>query len=276
MKKVFICLLCLGISVPAFAGLMKITSQKVNIRSSANTSAPVLKTLKTGAVIETIDGSEIIDGKNVWIKVKLGDKDGYMRISAEGAPLADFIGDNKTINEPPSILLADKIINDVMKLADKTKNKTSKKSDNKIPDALANIVFVEGEGLHRVEIALKDLNRITCPGKIGDPIYSKDKQIEIVRGGEKDLFVKISPVQTTYNGETKIVFNDFPREVFVECAGNVYNLSLIPKEITSQTMAIKTPIEDIFKAKSFEQGYFDFYSIISYNRFTLQRANDKS
>lgn len=123
------------------------------------------------------------------------------------------------------------------------------------PTSVSNMVFVEGEGLHSVKIALKDLNRITCASKIGDPIYSKDKQIEIVRGGEKDLFVKISPIQTTYNGKTETTFNTFPREVFIECSGRVYNLVLLPEdELPTQTIAFRSAINDVKQAKEFERA----------------------
>lgn len=263
MKKILIFIICLGFSVPAFAAKLEITSKKINMRNAPNVSAPVVKTFTKGAVVETVDASEVKNNNDTWVKVISDNQTGYIRITASGKPLAEYSNDNETVKDVPSILLADKIIEEVMKLSDKPEKKTSKKTvEAKLPDTESNLVFVEGEGLHRVEISLKNLNRITCPGKIGDPIYSKDKQIEIVRGGEKDLFVKISPVQTTYNGETKVVFNDFPREVFVECSGNVYNLSLIPQDITSRTVVIKTPIEDIFKAKNFEQAS-DYEELIS-------------
>lgn len=253
MKKILLFILAAAFLYVdnTFAATLQVIGNKLNVRLEPDTGAPALETLKKGDIISVIEGTEVAKEDDVWVKIKRGNVAGYIRKTGNGVTLAKPYEGSSNLGAKPSILLADKIIKDVMKSGDKG---AAKRTDKERPDIEANIVFVEGEGLHRVEIALKDLNRITCPGKIGDPIYSKDKQIEIVRGGDKDLFVKISPVKTTYGSDTKVEFNDFPREIFVECSGNIYNISLIPKDIPTQTVAIKTPAEDLFKAGSYERA----------------------
>lgn len=139
---------------------------------------------------------------------------------------------------------------------DMAKNiKTKDKVLSKSLGAEQNLVLVEGEGLHRVNISLKDLNRITCNGNISDPIYSKDKEIEIVRGGDNDLFIKISPLQLTTGNKTEIKFNTYPRELYVECNKMMYNISLLPQEdLKSQTIVLKNSFADKSKAISFEKA----------------------
>lgn len=252
--------------------LYEVTSSRLNMREGLSIEAPAIRTLPKSHIVEIDKNSiQIVDNEE-WIQVTDGDGvQGWVRFKYlkkyEKDKIVGDTGkrvitglDEKTVDKiidklmPP--LPKDEIIDREEKFQVAKKNTSKKPIKNADPiNTEQNMVFIEGEGLHRVKIALKDLNRITCSSKIGDPIYSKDKQIEIVRGGDKDLFVKISPIQKTYGGVTETIYSTFPREVYVECGAIVYNLSLIPVEdIPSQTIVFKSPINDIKKAMNFEKS----------------------
>lgn len=112
-----------------------------------------------------------------------------------------------------------------------------------------NIQVIEGEGIHYVNISLRDMNRISCPLEVGDPIYSKEKELEIGKYG-KELFIKVSPRQATYpDGKKDITYSNMPRDLFVDCGGRIFSFVLIPKDIPSQTVTLHLPLVEIEAAK---------------------------
>ncbi len=224
----------------AFAEKMVVTSKKLSIRQITDTDGYLLRVLPTGYMIDTLDGTEVMAGGDEWVKVRDNDGlEGYVRKMYLSA-----------VDSKNNITQA--LINKIEAVGSSKKTQDKVLKQNNIE---SNIIMVSGEGLHRVEISLKDLNRITCSGSMSDPVYSKDKEVEIVRGGKKDLFVKISPVKITQGGMTEVRYNTFPRELYVECDNIVYNLSLLPKEDKpSQTIVFKTPYADSKKAMSYEQS----------------------
>ena len=242
MKKILLILIITLTAASAMASDVIVTGKKLNMRVMPDINSEAVRTFKTGYVLKTIDDTETVINGERWIKAYDSDgAAGYVRMEyIENIDTREqFIKDMKAIS--------DKLFKDNNLSQDKVlTNKNNIES---------NIVMVSGEGLHRVEISLKDLNRITCNGNISDPIYSKDKEIEISRGGKKDLFVKISPVKITTGGMTEVRYNDFPREMYVECNGMVYNLSLLPKEDKpSQTIVFKSPLADTKKAMNYEKS----------------------
>ena len=105
---------------------------------------------------------------------------------------------------------------------------------------------------HYVKISLRDVNRIYCEsGDVGSVAYSKEKRIELVKEG-RNLFVKILPIKK----EQKLVYEDVPRELFVECGGEVFSIVLIPREVPSETIVLRVKKPDLEKAVRFEQGEF--------------------
>lgn len=117
-----------------------------------------------------------------------------------------------------------------------------------------NYQVVEGEEYHYVVVSLKDISRIVCDKEISGVTYSKDKEIEIKKEG-RNLYVKILPKKITMpSGKEKIKISDFPREIFVECGGQVFSLILIPKEVPSRTIVLKVPQVDDKKAREFLRG----------------------
>lgn len=264
-KKMFTAIMCgmaLFAGSNAYAAEAEVTGKKLNMRVLPDINSQAVRTLSHGYVFNLIDGSEkVVNGEKWAIGIDSDGMKGFVRTAyvkiLNNKVDNDALSDNKNVSS------------DFLKQFNELKQKFAPKTNTK-DDVLArsldveqNLVFVEGEGLHRVNISLKDLNRITCNGKISDPVYSKDKEIEIVRGGDKDLFVKISPLQVTQNGKTELKFNTYPREVFVECNKMVYSLSLIPQSnLVSQTVVLKNSYADKSESIAFERAS-DYENLIS-------------
>ena len=108
---------------------------------------------------------------------------------------------------------------------------------------------------HYVKISLTDVNRIYCDsGEIGSVAYSKEKRIELVKEG-RNLFIKILPIKK----DQELIYEDIPREVFVECGGEVFSLIFIPRKIPSETVVLRADRPDVERAVRFEQGRFTEY-----------------
>lgn len=113
-----------------------------------------------------------------------------------------------------------------------------------------NITVVKNtDGYVFVDISLKDISRIQCAEEIKSTVYSKEKSIEIKTSG-RSAFVKILPKKD--NIKQTLIYEDIPREVFIECGGEVYSLVLVPKDIPSQTIVLYSSLPDVKKARAFE------------------------
>jgi conjugal transfer pilus assembly protein TraK len=130
---------------------------------------------------------------------------------------------------------------------------------------LASVVFAKEEvppkGLQVVEfshgwnvvyISMGDVNRIVCEkGDVSTVVYSQEKEMQVKTEG-RNVFVKLIPKE---EGNSKKVISDFPRELYVECAGEVFQLLLYPKSIPAATIYLKLPYKkDTTKAKAFEKA----------------------
>ena len=105
---------------------------------------------------------------------------------------------------------------------------------------------------HYVKVSLRDVNRIYCEnGNVGSVAYSKEKRIELVKEG-RNLFLKILPIKK----EQKLIYEDVPRELFVECGGEVFSIIVVPREVPSETIVLRVKKPDLEKAVRFEQGEF--------------------
>jgi len=110
---------------------------------------------------------------------------------------------------------------------------------------------------HYLTVSLKDVNRIYCDGgRVGSVVYSKEKRIEVNVRGE-NVFVKILPLK---KGK-ELIYEDVPRDLYVECGGEVYSLVLVPREVPARTIVLKGRIRKIREAVKFEQG--EYLSVIS-------------
>ena len=107
-------------------------------------------------------------------------------------------------------------------------------------------------GWNVVYISLGDVNRIVCEkGDVSSVVFSQEKDMQVKTEG-RNVFVKLVPKDSP-DGKKEI--SDFPRELYVECAGDVFQLILYPKSIPATTVYLKSPYKrDTVKAKEFELG----------------------
>jgi conjugal transfer pilus assembly protein TraK len=107
-------------------------------------------------------------------------------------------------------------------------------------------------GWNVVYISSGDVNRIVCEkGDASTVVYSQEKEMQVKTEG-RNVFVKLVPKE---EGNGKKVISDFPRELYVECAGEVFQLLLYPKSIPAATIYLKLPYQkDTTKAKAFEKA----------------------
>jgi conjugal transfer pilus assembly protein TraK len=82
-------------------------------------------------------------------------------------------------------------------------------------------------------------------------VYSQEKEMQVKTEG-RNVFVKLVPKE---EGNGKKVIADYPRELYVECAGEVFQLLLYPKSIPAATIYLKLPYKkDTTKAQVFEKA----------------------
>jgi len=107
-------------------------------------------------------------------------------------------------------------------------------------------------GWNVVYVSMGDVNRIVCEkGDVSTVVYSQEKEMQVKTEG-RNVFVKLVPKE---EGDGKKVISDYPRELYVECAGEVFQLLLYPKSIPATTIYLKLPYKkDTTKAKAFEKA----------------------
>ncbi len=107
-------------------------------------------------------------------------------------------------------------------------------------------------GWNVVQISMGDVNRIVCEkGEVATVVYSQEKEMQVKTEG-RNVFVKLVPKE---EGRGKKVISDYPRELYVECAGEVFQLLLYPKSIPATTIHLKLPYKkDTTKARDFERA----------------------
>jgi hypothetical protein len=107
-------------------------------------------------------------------------------------------------------------------------------------------------GWNVVYISMGDVNRIVCEkGDVPTVVYSQEKEMQVKTEG-RNVFVKLVPKE---EGSGKKAISDFPRELYVECAGEVFQLILYPKSIPAATIHLKLPYKkDTTKAQAFEKA----------------------
>jgi hypothetical protein len=124
----------------------------------------------------------------------------------------------------------------------------------------------DNNGYKYINISKSDTSRIECKsGEIGEIIYSKDKEITVEKSITKpnNAFIKLKQVVGTSNGVViSKTINTFNREIYLECGKKLYSFILVPKDITAQTIIIKSnnhnkqhiTMQDVKKAQKFEKA----------------------
>jgi uncharacterized protein YrzB (UPF0473 family) len=107
-------------------------------------------------------------------------------------------------------------------------------------------------GWNMAYVSMGDVNRIVCEkGEIAIVVYSQEKEMQVKTEGQ-NVFVKLVPKE---EDDGKRVISDYPRELYVECGGEVFQLLLYPKSIPATTIYLKLPYKkDTTKARTFERA----------------------
>jgi conjugal transfer pilus assembly protein TraK len=105
-----------------------------------------------------------------------------------------------------------------------------------------------------VKISRTDISRIVCTGSITRVVYSKEKGMDILTQG-REAFVKNSTMEVTKaGGSTMLKYDKTPKELYVLCAGKTFSLLLVPDDIPSTTIYLKTLMADSDSAASYERA----------------------
>ena len=106
-------------------------------------------------------------------------------------------------------------------------------------------------GWQSVRISQTDVNRIVCEkGDVKMVVYSQEKEVQVKYDG-RNVFVKLVPKIKDGN----VVIETYPRELYIDCAGDVFQLILVPQKIPAQTIYLRSPYrQDLRKAKDFEKA----------------------
>jgi len=100
------------------------------------------------------------------------------------------------------------------------------------------LVVVFPEHTTKVNLSSTDVNRFVCPGPIKDVMFSQDKGIKVKVAGE-NAFVKF---QALKRGQ-EILYSKTPSEFYVVCAGDVYSMIGMPRQIPAQTVRLSSGIK---------------------------------
>jgi conjugal transfer pilus assembly protein TraK len=114
---------------------------------------------------------------------------------------------------------------------------------------------VYDEGLQPVEISLKDITRIVCPGDITKVVYSKEKGAEVKYEG-KEAFFKNLPSESVdpANGRSRLLYDNRPKELYIVCADRTFSLLMVPQDIPTVSVYLKTTHVEKEPAKEFERA----------------------
>ena len=97
-----------------------------------------------------------------------------------------------------------------------------------------------------IELSNRDINRIVCPGRINDLIFSEEKGLT-GHFADNNAFIKFKIEQL---GDERSYAED-PSEIFVVCDNTVYTLIATPKEIASVTLRLSASLQKTLNANIF-------------------------
>ncbi|GEM_PF-2973523 len=122
---------------------------------------------------------------------------------------------------------------------------------------LNNVVIINTPSA-AVKVSLENLNRIVCPSTIDNFVYSKEKLIKVEKVGN-NLYIRFLPVKE-WNptlGKSELVYKTYPRDLMVNCGGQVFTLLLVPeKGLPPQEIYLQLPYKGNKKvAQKFETTY---------------------
>jgi len=105
------------------------------------------------------------------------------------------------------------------------------------------------EVLTPVDVSNRDVNRIICTDTVQDVVYSKEKPLEL-KVIERNVFVKF----LIRKEGVKEVYYTQKIDMHVICGDSIYDILMIPKDITSQTILLKNTASKVKKNLSSFKG----------------------
>ena len=109
-------------------------------------------------------------------------------------------------------------------------------------DNPTSVNFIAPEMPTSVRLSNRDINRIVCSGPMSDLIFSEEKGITGHFSGN-NAFIKFKAEEVG----GLLTYAETPSELFIVCNGAVYTLIAEPQEISSVTLHLAAPAEDVFK-----------------------------
>lgn len=104
--------------------------------------------------------------------------------------------------------------------------------------------FVKPESMTKIQVSSTDTNRFHCnDGEINNVYYSEEKGMVDEIAGE-DLYIKF---QIKKVGDD-ILYTDKASELFVVCAGEVYQMILVPKVSNARVIYLSNPLKNRVKS----------------------------
>lgn len=112
-------------------------------------------------------------------------------------------------------------------------------------------VFVLPETLATVAVSNQFVNRVSCPGVVGDVLNSTEKPMEVSTTDGGHIFVKFLVLKDHTGAEH---LQTAPADLHVVCDGKVYTLILKPQAMDSQTIRLGNPAAEQFANTAKEYG----------------------
>lgn len=128
-----------------------------------------------------------------------------------------------------------------------------------------NVAIVQSpEGYRYVSISKTDVNRLFCEnGEFTEFTFSSEKEMDIQKSG-KNAFLKLTPINEM---QGDVVLNtsvsDFTREAYLTCDNKMFSLVFVPKDVSAQTIVLKTPTEHKSKNENKVQIVNEYQSVVS-------------
>jgi len=111
-------------------------------------------------------------------------------------------------------------------------------------------VDVTPEAVSKVKMSATDVNRLVCPGKISDVVYSKEKGLA-VKVSEGNIYLKFPVLADNEEGP---LYAKTPSEIYVTCDGIVYTIIAEPERIAPVVVRLRDARRKIRKNMSVFKG----------------------
>jgi len=87
----------------------------------------------------------------------------------------------------------------------------------------------------KVRLSNTDVNRLVCPDRIKDVVFSQEKGVK-VKITDGNAFLKFQVIK---KGE-EMIYTEVPSEFYVVCGGDIYSLVGMPQRVPAQTIRLSS------------------------------------